>query len=275
MGIITIIIVIIVTIVITFIATCILLKRGEKGEKTQNNWLNRVVSNIKVNNEKKAEPSLIDRLKEVLNESNKRYERTDSVRGIVLEREKRINSNEDKTENRDKKHKDKLRYKDNERYEDIYENEDIYTKKERKSSTGQKEKRGDKKERDRKRVFEERCRDILEKIFNKSFPKKRPAWLRNDERGTNTGYKLELDCYNSELKLALEYNGKQHRVYPNTWHETKKDFDDQKKRDRLKVIRCEEENVNLIVVPDTIEYDDLYSYITERLEEMGIVEIQD
>ena len=50
------------------------------------------------------------------------------------------------------------------------------------------------------------CNDILEEYYNKHFFSVRPNWLKNYE----TGYNLELDCYNDELKVALEYNGEQH-----------------------------------------------------------------
>lgn len=139
-------------------------------------------------------------------------------------------------------------------------------------------KKGDKKERERKRIHESKCREILEKIFGQPFPKRRPAWLRNEKRdsrtGTGTMRALELDCYNDKLRIALEYNGKQHRVYPNTWHINRQEFEDQKKRDRLKIVRCKEEGIVLILVPDTIRYEDLYSYITERLEALGIIAIE-
>jgi hypothetical protein len=134
---------------------------------------------------------------------------------------------------------------------------------------------GDAREKQKKLAYEARCREILERIFGVSFPRTRPAWLRNDERGTGTMRKLELDCYSEQLSLALEYNGRQHRVYPNTFHETKQQFEDQKRRDKLKVRRCAEEGVRLIIVPDTVDYEDLYAYVTERLEALGVVEIVD
>ena len=92
---------------------------------------------------------------------------------------------------------------------------------------------------------EQECRDILELIFGGKFPTKRPNFLKNPETGRN----LELDCYNEELKLALEYNGKQHYVYPNAFHKSKQDFMQQLRRDRYKKLRCDQEGVFLITVP--------------------------
>ena len=53
---------------------------------------------------------------------------------------------------------------------------------------------------------EQKCKETLEKIYGKEFLCVRPDFLRNPE----TNRKLELDCYNEELKLAVEYNGIQH-----------------------------------------------------------------
>jgi len=47
---------------------------------------------------------------------------------------------------------------------------------------------------------EEKCRNILRKIYGVDFPSARPDFLKNPVSGKN----LELDCYNEKLKLALE-----------------------------------------------------------------------
>ena len=49
---------------------------------------------------------------------------------------------------------------------------------------------------------EAQVREIVENIFSKPFPSVRPKWLVNPD----TGYVMELDCYNDELKLAFEYD---------------------------------------------------------------------
>ena len=69
------------------------------------------------------------------------------------------------------------------------------------------------------------CNDILEEYYNKHFFSVRPNWLKNPE----TGYNLEIDCYNDELKLALEYNGEQHYEWPNFTKQTKQEFEEQNK----------------------------------------------
>jgi len=83
---------------------------------------------------------------------------------------------------------------------------------------------------------EQECRYFLQKTFNKPFVNTRPSFLRNPVTGRN----LELDCYNSELKLALEYNGKQHYKYLSYFHKNKQDFWNQKYRDYIKKRLCKD-----------------------------------
>jgi hypothetical protein len=94
------------------------------------------------------------------------------------------------------------------------------------------------------------CRKILEDIYGRkySFDKARPEWLKNP----NTGCKLELDCYNEELKIALVYHSIHHYEYPNMWNKIKEDFIEQIKRDKSKKKQCHERGINLIVVPHVI-----------------------
>ena len=64
---------------------------------------------------------------------------------------------------------------------------------------------------------EEQCRLIFQSIFKrKKFPKVRPTFLRNPK----TNRCLELDGYNKKLKLAFEYDGYQHYIYPNKFHKS-------------------------------------------------------
>ncbi|ALX27554.1 putative nuclease [Golden Marseillevirus] len=77
---------------------------------------------------------------------------------------------------------------------------------------------------------ESRCREILENIYGKKFESVRPEFLRNPK----TGRRLELDCYNEELKLALEYDGVQHSKYSKFFHKTPEHFVNQARRDLYK-----------------------------------------
>lgn len=85
------------------------------------------------------------------------------------------------------------------------------------------------------------CREVLESLFKKPFPKIRPNWLIGPK-----GYALELDGYNAELNIAFEYNGSQHYevVYKG------QDLEYQKQKDDLKLKICEQKGIRLIVIEE-------------------------
>ena len=114
---------------------------------------------------------------------------------------------------------------------------------------------------------EARSRQILEGYFGKPFDKARPDFLRNPVTGNS--YNLELDCYNSELGLALEYNGIQHYKFTPFFHKNKESFLNQKYRDDMKRRICKENRVILIEVPYTVKYDQLDPYIKSALKKYG------
>jgi len=100
---------------------------------------------------------------------------------------------------------------------------------------------------------EKKCREFLENYFSLSFPKVRPKFLNG----------LELDCYNENLRLAIEYNGIQHYKYTPFFHKTPRDFLSQIERDRIKKKICAQNNIFLISVPYTVR--DIPQYIQEKL----------
>jgi len=63
--------------------------------------------------------------------------------------------------------------------------------------------------------------------------------------------KLELDIYIPELKLAFEYNGIQHYKYNSFFHHTKKEFEEQQYRDRIKKKLCKQKGITLIKIKYT------------------------
>lgn len=77
-------------------------------------------------------------------------------------------------------------------------------------------------------------------IFEKSYPK----WLINNI----TGAKMEIDLYNKFENLAIEYNGYQHYEFPNVFHKTRKEFDDQIARDILKEQLCIAHGMKFIII---------------------------
>jgi hypothetical protein len=286
MRVLTVIVIVIVTVIVTAVATMVIVKKKQNGGFKHNgngNWLDSILGQTSQQPSQTSEPSILDRIKTLVAETSVTYANDVSKRRvseIETIREKRTPERDGKRRSEDRVGRGNVGDVDRDGRDSGRDGRDSGRDgRDRDGRDYSKEKRGDKKERERKRVYESRCREILEKIFNAPFPKKRPTWLRNEIRdsktGTGTMQKLELDCYNDKLKLALEYNGIQHRVYPNTWHSTKKEYKDQKKRDRLKIVRCEEEDVKLIVVPDTVPYEQLYKHITEKLETMGVIEFDD
>ena len=67
------------------------------------------------------------------------------------------------------------------------------------------------------------CRNYLEQRFQKRFDKARPKYMFN----SITGKPLELDCFNKELRLACEYQGRQHYEYVPYFHKSRADFQNQ------------------------------------------------
>jgi hypothetical protein len=76
------------------------------------------------------------------------------------------------------------------------------------------------------------------------------AEMKNPE----TGRCLELDSYydDGRHKIAIEYQGAQHSVYPNAYHKSKSEFDAQVRRDEIKRVLAKQNDIFLISVPYTV-----------------------
>ena len=109
------------------------------------------------------------------------------------------------------------------------------------------------------------CKQAIEEIYGVPFYCVRPNFLKNPETGRN----LELDMYNDDLKIAVEYSGIGHYVYPNPFHRTKEQFINQIRRDQFKVETCDENGIYLITVPYNVplKYEKIKSYIEYYLPE--------
>jgi hypothetical protein len=107
------------------------------------------------------------------------------------------------------------------------------------------------------------CRRVLQNIFKKPFDKARPDFLNNPVTGGS--YNLELDCYDNELKIAVEYNGRQHYEYVPFFHKSKDQLTMQKYRDDMKRRICKDEGIFLIEVPYTTDIKDIESFINTSL----------
>lgn len=113
---------------------------------------------------------------------------------------------------------------------------------------------------------EEACREVLQEVFGMPFPSIRPDFLRNPKTGKN----LELDCYNATLKLAVEYNGRQHYAYTNHFHRDDTDqFVSQVDRDEFKSDRCKQLGITLINVPYTVPNALIDAYLLKKLYKKG------
>lgn len=105
---------------------------------------------------------------------------------------------------------------------------------------------------------EKKCREILEEIYYPhKFPSIRPDFLKNPKTNRN----LEIDCFNHELQLGLEYQGIQHRKYYPYYHKTIEDFEKQVERDNFKKDKLKSLGIKMIYIPDTVKYNDLEYHI--------------
>ena len=123
---------------------------------------------------------------------------------------------------------------------------------------------------------EQICRLTMEAIYGVPFPTVRPSWLVNPE----TGHLLELDCYNEQLNLAVEYNGKQHYHYDGPdetgltvteatgFHRSQAAFEASLRRDSYKRKLCRDHHVFLIIVPYTVANRDIPNFIVSFLPEV-------
>jgi hypothetical protein len=107
------------------------------------------------------------------------------------------------------------------------------------------------------------CRRVLESIFApERFPKARPDFLRNP---VTENYNLELDCYNSDLGIAVEYDGAQHAKYTPHFHASIDAFRTQQYRDYIKNQLCIQNGITLIRVPHSVKIEDIHAYILSEL----------
>jgi len=107
---------------------------------------------------------------------------------------------------------------------------------------------------------EYKCKELLEQKLGFEFKKTR--FHINNKR-------YEWDGYNAENKVAFEYQGIQHYVYPNFFHKTLEIHENAKQRDMDKVIYAKENNIKLLIIPYT-EEKNLESYITKQIDILNI-----
>ena len=111
------------------------------------------------------------------------------------------------------------------------------------------------------------CKEVAEQLFGKPFIKIRPKSMKNNV----TGHNLELDIYNDDLKVAIEYNGQQHYKYTPYFHKNEEAFRNQQYRDELKRMMCKNNGIMLIEVPYTVKHNLIPQYIRRRATELGLM----
>lgn len=114
---------------------------------------------------------------------------------------------------------------------------------------------------------EKACREFLEFATGKKFIKVRPSWLKNPV----TQHPLELDLYNADLRLAVEYNGSQHYNYNSMMHPTKDSFHNQRYRDLIKKQLCDQHGIRLIEVPYTVPPERIPEFLYEKLKNLEVL----
>ncbi len=103
------------------------------------------------------------------------------------------------------------------------------------------------------------CRVLFESIFDEKFNKEKPKWLL-----TKSGTKLELDGYNSNLKIAFEYHGRQH--FESISH-FKSDMQKRQDYDLIKRNTCKNKGITLIEIPYTVKTEALSEYVLRKCKE--------
>lgn len=104
-------------------------------------------------------------------------------------------------------------------------------------------------------------RYAFNKLTNNIFIKAKPKWLLNEK----TNHYLELDGYCESMNLAWEHQGRQHYVVVKGFNNC---LQKQQERDKIKVEKCKENNVNLIIVPELfamLKLKNLKQFIKEQL----------
>lgn len=76
------------------------------------------------------------------------------------------------------------------------------------------------------------------------------------------GSRLRIDFYIHELKLAFEYDGRQHEVYDPFFHGSKAGFMEAKNRDLEKKLWCEKNTIRLVRITEK-DLDSLKELINE------------
>lgn len=109
-------------------------------------------------------------------------------------------------------------------------------------------------------------RQALREIFNRPFNKSRPDFLRNP---VTKNFNMEIDCFEEELRLGVEVQGRQHYEFVPYFHRTKADFQNQQYRDELKRRMCKDNRIILVEVPYTVKERDVKNFLVGELRKVN------
>ncbi len=116
---------------------------------------------------------------------------------------------------------------------------------------------------------ENRAIKILAKVTSRDyrdFPTVLPHWLVDPLTNTT----MELDGYNEELKIAMEFSGPQHyKWYPTESYDK---YFHRIRRDTIKKKKCEERGICLIMLQSAMDVVHWDTYIRSRLSDCGLCE---
>lgn len=144
--------------------------------------------------------------------------------------------------------------------------DEIFSKKESKLAKENTEKHKGRNWKTNPSKAEVASRNWLEHTFGVKFPATYPDWLINPE----TGRKLELDCYNEELGIAIECNGVHHYVWPNWTGCTYEKFLQVVRKDDYKRNLCERKGIIFITVPYNVKNSKIGDFLGTKFEEVGL-----
>jgi hypothetical protein len=111
-------------------------------------------------------------------------------------------------------------------------------------------------------IGEKICRLFFEQSFGVAFKKTRPEWLL----GVN-GAVLELDGYNPQLKIAFEYQGKQHYQIDCFFVKNQQQLCQRMAADSLKKELCCRNNIILFQIPyfNKLDIEEIHDYLYQAV----------
>ena len=120
-----------------------------------------------------------------------------------------------------------------------------------------------------KHLIMDKCREILQDIFNCKFDNMSPVWLKNPIDGSD----IELDGFNPDIKTGIG-NGLAFMYQTNSIHKPGEDkYMYDHKIDEYRNTICMRKDILLIKIPEFVIDADLRRYILRKLNMHGLLHI--